>query len=149
MTAAGLLAELRRRSLELRVDGDRLRYRPRSALTDELRRQVEALKPALMALLRCGTGSPARDPASSPGEAALRFELPPRPPDQPGHICELACRRGRWEWRLRRPDAADRAYEAWKREGRRPESPFDPTDMLDKPPPGVAQCQGRQGKEER
>jgi len=50
--AATLLTELVRHGIELQPRGDRLRYRPRSALTPELARRVKAYKPALLAILR-------------------------------------------------------------------------------------------------
>ena len=51
MGAVELLSELRRRGLELQVRGDRLRYRPRSALTPDLAQRVQAHKVELLALL--------------------------------------------------------------------------------------------------
>jgi len=50
--AAALLTELVRRGIELQPYGDRLRYRPRSALTPELAERVRRHKPVLLALLR-------------------------------------------------------------------------------------------------
>jgi hypothetical protein len=50
--AAALLVELTRRGIELQARGDRLRYRPRSAMTPALAKCVEAHKPDLLALLR-------------------------------------------------------------------------------------------------
>jgi hypothetical protein len=47
-----LVAELTRRGIELRAHGDRLRYRPRSAMTAGLAQRVQAHKSALLALLR-------------------------------------------------------------------------------------------------
>jgi hypothetical protein len=51
MDATELLADLRRRGLVLVPDGDTLRYRPRNALTPELRAAVAAHKLELLALL--------------------------------------------------------------------------------------------------
>lgn len=49
--AAALLAELVRLGIELRADGDSLRFRPRSAMTPALARRLLAVKPELLALL--------------------------------------------------------------------------------------------------
>ena len=49
--ATALLAELTHRGIELQVRGDRLRYRPRSALTQELAERVRAHKAELLAIL--------------------------------------------------------------------------------------------------
>ncbi len=52
MTPIGLLAELRRRGVELAVHGDKLRYTaPKGALTDELREGMRQHKQALIELL--------------------------------------------------------------------------------------------------
>ncbi len=51
-SVALLLAELTRLGIQLQVHGDRLRYRPRDALTAELAERVKAHKPNLMAILR-------------------------------------------------------------------------------------------------
>lgn len=51
MSAAGLLAELRRRGVELRPDGDRLRFRPVTAVPPDLRGRMAACKPELLDLL--------------------------------------------------------------------------------------------------
>ncbi len=50
-TAAALLAELTRQGIELQARGNRLRYRPRAALTPELVEQVRARKSELLSLL--------------------------------------------------------------------------------------------------
>ena len=53
MTPTQLLAELRRRAIELIPDGDTLAYRgPRGVLTPELRDAIASDKPGLLALLR-------------------------------------------------------------------------------------------------
>jgi len=49
--AIDLLGELRERGVELQVQGDRLRFRPASALPPELLQRVARLKPELIALL--------------------------------------------------------------------------------------------------
>lgn len=51
-SAAALLTALVRRGIELQARGDRLRYRPRSALTPGLVERIRAHKPELLALLR-------------------------------------------------------------------------------------------------
>jgi len=53
MTTAELLAYLRRQGVELRADGDRLRYRaPKGVLTPALRAELTECKPEILALLR-------------------------------------------------------------------------------------------------
>lgn len=51
MRACELLAELRQRGLDLAVEGDRLRYRPREVVTPELRAAMVAHKAELLGLL--------------------------------------------------------------------------------------------------
>lgn len=46
-----LLAELGRRGIEMRADGDRLQFRPAAALTPDLSARVKEHKPALLAIL--------------------------------------------------------------------------------------------------
>jgi len=53
-TAAALLAELTRHGIELKAWGNRLRYRPRSAMTPDLAARVKAHKPELLKLLAAG-----------------------------------------------------------------------------------------------
>lgn len=90
--AAGLLVELSRRGIELRVHGNRLRYRPRTALTPELAERVRAHKPALLALLRQdrppeiplnGQDRPAAD-GTSPTSRADQPEAP-----EPQDSCDV------------------------------------------------------------
>lgn len=50
-TAAALLAELRRRGVELRPAGDRIRYRPAAAVPPELVAELRQHKAAVLALL--------------------------------------------------------------------------------------------------
>ena len=74
MTAAELLAELRRRGVKLTVNGDRLRYEaPRGALTPELLEAMRQHKPELLRLL----------------------SRPPIPQDVVAGV-EAALRAGRW-----------------------------------------------------
>jgi hypothetical protein len=51
MSAKALLAELRERGVEVIAEGDLLRYRPRSAVTQELLDRLRAHKPILLKLL--------------------------------------------------------------------------------------------------
>ena len=51
-TAEMLIAELREHGVELRVAGERLRFRPRSAVSPELRAKMLANKREIMATLR-------------------------------------------------------------------------------------------------
>ena len=51
MKAAALVAELRARGVELVSAGDRIRFRPASAVPRELRDQLRALKPEVLGLL--------------------------------------------------------------------------------------------------
>lgn len=50
-TPAALLAELTARGIELQVRGDRLRFRPRNAMTPDLVARIEAHKSEVLALL--------------------------------------------------------------------------------------------------
>ncbi|GAB4569671.1 MAG: hypothetical protein Tsb0020_23970 [Haliangiales bacterium] len=62
MSAADLYAELLRRGVHLRTDGDRLRLQaPPGALTDELRRRVTQQKQALLALVARADAAAAAD----------------------------------------------------------------------------------------
>ena len=49
--AAVLLAELNQRGFELQIHGERLRYRPRSAMTPDLAERIRRYKGELMAIL--------------------------------------------------------------------------------------------------
>ena len=49
--AAVLIQDLRTRGVELCADGDRLRFRPASAVTPDLRERLAALKPDILAAL--------------------------------------------------------------------------------------------------
>ncbi len=46
-----LLAELERRGIEMRANGDRLQFRPVAALTPDLTERLKAHKPGLLAIL--------------------------------------------------------------------------------------------------
>jgi hypothetical protein len=56
MTAAALLADLRGRGIQLAVAGDRLRFRPQSAMTAELAGRIKASKAELLTLLSVDPG---------------------------------------------------------------------------------------------
>ncbi|MGD8453221.1 MAG: hypothetical protein PVJ57_15490 [Phycisphaerae bacterium] len=62
-TPATLLAELTALGIELQARGDRLRFRPQSAMTAELVARVNTHKPGLLALLT-DTRTPADDTAT-------------------------------------------------------------------------------------
>ncbi|MDM8008116.1 MAG: hypothetical protein QUV05_18405 [Phycisphaerae bacterium] len=49
--AIELLADLGRRGIEMKADGEQLRYRPIRAMTPDLAEQVKAHKPALLAIV--------------------------------------------------------------------------------------------------
>ncbi len=51
LPATVLLMELTERGLDVRAHGDRIRFRPRKAMTPELAERVRAHKPALLAAL--------------------------------------------------------------------------------------------------
>ena len=68
-SAAVLLAELTQRGFELQVRGDRLRYRPRSAMTPDLARRVRDHRDELIAIL---TESQDR-PTETPRDKAARL----------------------------------------------------------------------------
>ena len=66
MTAADLISDLKRRGVELRVTGDRLRWRaPRGAMTPELAESLRRCKSETIALLSAPVYKPRR-PALSP-----------------------------------------------------------------------------------
>jgi hypothetical protein len=56
MTPAKLLADLRQRGIELKADGDQLRFNPKAAVTPELLARLKAAKGGLLALLRDASG---------------------------------------------------------------------------------------------
>ena len=63
MSAKALLEELRGRDVELMTDGDRLRYRPKSAVTPDLLDRLRRHKPSLLRLLereKCKAGPAGR-----------------------------------------------------------------------------------------
>ena len=96
MTPEALVAELRARGVELRAVGDRLRYKPASALTPADVEVLRQHKAAVLALLRA---------AERPAVVALTSYAHPWPdclerlgPRRVGTFapCEGSC--GRWSW---------------------------------------------------
>jgi hypothetical protein len=61
------------------------------------------------------------DTDSSPGALdpveAAPDSVPARPADRQGMVTELILSDGKWLWRHRRRDAADKAYAAWVASG--------------------------------
>jgi hypothetical protein len=57
--AAALLSELAAHGIELRAEGERLRFRPAAAMTGDLAERVKACKPELITLLSGGPEAPA------------------------------------------------------------------------------------------
>jgi hypothetical protein len=96
MLAEALVAELHARGVELRAVGDRLRYKPVSALTPADVEVLRKHKAAVIALLRA---------AEQPPAVALTSYAHPWPDALerlgsrrvgPFHPCARAC--GRWSW---------------------------------------------------
>lgn len=75
MTAAGLVTELRVRSVELVPAGDRLRFRPTSAVPPELLGLLQEHKAEELALL---TGQPAAASPPLPDEPMTPAAVRPR-----------------------------------------------------------------------
>ena len=71
MDARDLLARLDGLGVTVAADGDRLLIRPASMLTDELRAELRAAKPAVLALLAAPVGSQSAQPCGE--SAAVRF----------------------------------------------------------------------------
>ena len=73
MTATTLIKDLARLGIQLKADGERLRYSPRSAVTPDLAAQMKYHKAGLLALLRNPTDVPEIDPtnAAAVWQAAL------------------------------------------------------------------------------
>lgn len=91
MTTAELLDELRRRDVQLRVDGDRLRVNaPTGTMTPELQEQVRARKAEIIEFLRNAhkvrTRQPALVPLQSAGNRWPIFGVP-------GHNGDIFCYR--------------------------------------------------------
>lgn len=68
--AVALVAELERRGVRLALDGDRIRFRPKAAVTPELLERLAVAKPAVVALLRAEGTTTARN-ARTRGERTL------------------------------------------------------------------------------
>ena len=81
MTAITLIKDLARLGIQLKADGDRLRYAPRSAVTPALVEQIKAHKGELLEILRNPTACPEmtlRDTASA--SPAASEQLSGNPP---------------------------------------------------------------------
>ena len=85
-TAADLLAELTRRGIEMVAQGDRLRYRPKSAMTLDLADRLKRHKPDLLAILRMDGGGPRTPPGQPTVHMGARVI---RPDDLPTDWREL------------------------------------------------------------
>ncbi len=76
-TAAVLLADLKGRGIELRAEGERLRFRPVAAMTPELAARVKAHKGELLALLnRSSMAEPPETHADREIRRFLRVAVP-------------------------------------------------------------------------
>ena len=84
--AATLLADLEARGIEIQPDGDRLRFRPKAAMTADLAERVKACKTELLAMLGDTPSPEAVQPTKSPaGRECERFLAVCRPhPDGRG-----------------------------------------------------------------
>lgn len=98
MKALELIDRLRHRGVELRVNGPHLRYRPQSAVTANLKAQLVALKPDVLAHLRAEARPPS-DP-NALWQAAL--DALEGDPDFPPELIEAA-RHANAKWQ--QPDA--------------------------------------------
>jgi hypothetical protein len=75
MSARRLLEELRGHGVELKVDGDQLRYRPKEAVTPQLQDQIKRHKPKLVKLLeqeRCKLDEAGHYPPDLPEARKLK-----------------------------------------------------------------------------
>jgi hypothetical protein len=89
--SAALLAQMRSLGVTIAADGDNLTIRPASKLAPELRAQLRAAKPELLALLRTEAAAQPSAPqppdpldsASPPPAVPLWAPPPPRAPRQP------------------------------------------------------------------
>lgn len=103
-----MLTDLKARGIDLQAHGDRLRYRPRSAMTPELRDRLRACKADLLAILAGKAPEPNAGASPQPEP-----DVPQPPAARAGYIVELTRPDGRWAWRQRRMDDADRVYAAY------------------------------------
>lgn len=108
--AGALLMELTRRGIELETHADRLRYRPRSAMTPDLIGRVRASKTALMAILGATlpVGEPEASGCSERQPEAARW--PTNAADAPEAVATLATARSGWTpdaWAARLRQLAD------------------------------------------
>ncbi len=94
--SAGILAELERHGLQVRLAGDKIAVSPRGAITDEVRQIIRTNRDEILAVLRQGQTQPAR--VSKPA----RDHASPWPSTVPGygdktlgplthcHLCQAA-----------------------------------------------------------
>jgi hypothetical protein len=75
--ASDLLADLTQRGIELVAEGDRLRYRPRSAVTPELAQRLRTHKAELLAILGHAEGAGGDDLAERARRLRHASGLPP------------------------------------------------------------------------
>lgn len=75
-TVAALLLDLAARGVELSPEGDRLRYRPRSAVSPALVERIRAHKQELLYLLRSGHGYSLADLAVLAGQRLTPADVP-------------------------------------------------------------------------
>ena len=92
MTATTLINDLARLEIQLKADGDRLRYAPRSAVTPALAEQIKAHKGELLEILRNPTAGPEltpHDPTSvSPAASEQLSGNPPTCDTETEHSTE-------------------------------------------------------------
>lgn len=97
-----LMADLERAGIELQADGDRLRFRPQSAIPPDLAARLKANKAGILAMLK---------KADTP-------DIPPRPQPWQGHYMRLTFKDGWWAWRQQKIDAAHRAWLDYHKAGK-------------------------------
>lgn len=99
MGARDLLARLAGAGVSVAADGDRLLIRPASRLTDDLRAELRAAKPAVLALLAAPVGSQSAQPVALAGGPLTNGDFAPAV-IEPAAV-RFAARRARlirWGW---------------------------------------------------
>lgn len=99
MGARDLLARLADAGVTVAADGGRLLIRPASRLTDDLRAELRAEKPAVLALLAAPVGAQSAQPAALAGGTLTNVDFAPTVADPAAH--RFAARRARlirWGW---------------------------------------------------
>ena len=71
MTATEIIRDLRRRGVELQAQGDRLRFRPKEAVTPDLLALLVQYKPKILAALSSKARVRGRDETVEAGEAEV------------------------------------------------------------------------------